>query len=58
MTAFPFASHKNLAIMDWVIIAVKVSAPSQASLAIRIADNMLDLDTTTATSLIFSSLSR
>jgi hypothetical protein len=58
MTASSFASHKDFPIMNWIVIAVKIPAPRQACLAIRIADNMLDLDTTTATSLIFSSLRR
>jgi hypothetical protein len=58
MTASPFSSHKNLPIMNWIVIAIKISAPRQASFAVRITDNMLDLDTTTATSLIFSFLRR
>jgi hypothetical protein len=58
VTAFPFPVHKDLAVVDWVIIAVKITAPSQTSFAVGVANDVFDFDATTATSLIFSFLRR
>jgi hypothetical protein len=57
MTAFPFPVHKDFAIVNRVIIAIEITAPSQTSLAVGVAYDVLDFDATTATSLIFCFLS-
>jgi hypothetical protein len=56
MTAFPFPAHKDLPIMNWVIIAVKIPTPSQTSFAIRVSYDVFDFDATTATSFILGFL--
>jgi hypothetical protein len=57
VTAYPFPVHKDLAIMNWVIIAVKISAPSQTGFAIGIPYDVFNFDATTATSFILGFLS-
>jgi hypothetical protein len=56
VTALPLPVHKDFAVVDWVIIAVKITAPSQTSFAVGVAYDVFDFDATTATSLIFSFL--
>jgi hypothetical protein len=58
VTAFPLPVHKDLAVVDWVIIAVKITTPSQARFAVRVANDVFDFDATTATSFILCFLSR
>jgi hypothetical protein len=57
VTAHPFSVHKDFAIMNRIVIAVEISAPSQTGFAIRISYDVFDFDATTATSLIFCFLS-
>jgi hypothetical protein len=57
VTARPFPAHKDLSVMNRIVIAVKITAPSQASFAIWVSNDVLDFDATTATSFVFRFLS-
>jgi hypothetical protein len=56
VTAYPFSVHKDFSVMNRVIFAVKITAPSQARFTIRVTNNVFDFDATPATSLIFGFL--
>jgi hypothetical protein len=56
VTAYPFSVHKDLSVMNRVIFAVKITAPSQARFTIRVTNDVFNFDATPATRFILSFL--